>query len=117
VLTTCKGSVNDRGSAPGGALALFCRSTRPAVGEQLDGAVEGKRVHGVAAPQARVRRAVGDVRPEAAVLDDDRASRRGIRAQLAERSCRRALAAALRLGQQCRRLVDGQGEDLLLGVQ
>ena len=73
------------------ALASPGRLRAP-LGEELDRALERERLDVVAAPQARVRLAVGDVRAEAAVLDDDRLAADGVRAELAQR--RRAPAAA-----------------------
>src|SRR4029079_2069902 len=51
--------------------ALLPRPAVPALLDQAVGALRGDRVHRVAGPQGGVRLAVRDIRPEAALLEDD----------------------------------------------
>src|SRR5476649_50161 len=55
------------------------RALRPLVGEQLDRALEIDVVDVFAARDRRVRRAIGHVRAETAILDPNRLSARGVR--------------------------------------
>ena len=54
------------------------RASRTPLGEQLEGALERQALDVLAPAQARVRLPVGDVRPEAAVLDHERLAARGV---------------------------------------
>ena len=67
--------------------------------------------------QRGVGRAVGDVRAEAAVLDHHREPGRRVVADLAQRRLDRAATALLGLREQRQRLLERDGEDLLLAAQ
>src|SRR5262249_5713128 len=95
----------------------FRGAFRAPFGEQLKRAIEVERLGIVAAPEARVRLTVGDVRAELPLLDDDRLARRRIVAELRER--RLGLSAAtplLRLRQPSERLLKRDREELLLAL-
>ena len=102
------------GSGRGAAARAF----RTPLGEQLERPLERQRLDVVAPAQARVRLAVGDVRPEAAVLDDERLAARRIGPELLERRLRRAAAAPLlRLREDRLRLGWREREELLLATR
>ena len=63
-------------------------------GQKLERPLGRQRLDLVAAAQARIRLAVGHVRPETAVLDHDRLAARRIGAELAQRRLRCTLPAA-----------------------
>src|SRR5690348_18419584 len=70
-----RGKVGLSGPALAGGRPLLRRgSAGPPVGEELGGAVDRKGLGIVALPEARVRLAVRDVRPETARLNDHRLS-------------------------------------------
>src|SRR5918996_4126790 len=75
-------------------------------------------LHRVPPAQARVRLAVGHVRPEAAVADHDLPPGRRILAQLAERPARGSSPAAARwLSEELLGLVQRDREELLLALE
>ncbi len=103
-------------SLPG--AGLLGRAAGAAVGEQLRRPLVGDLLDRVALAQRRVGLAVGDVRAEPAVLDHHRLAGRRVGAELPQR--RRGggpPAALLRLGEQRRRLVEGDREQLVLGLE
>jgi hypothetical protein len=67
--------------------------------------------------QGRVGLAVGDVRAEPAVLDDDRPPRHGVVAELGQRRLGRGPPALLGLRVDRERLLEGDVEQLLLGLE
>ncbi len=82
-----------------------------------EASLERQRLRRLTAAQRRVVLAVGDVRAEAAVLDDQRLLGQRVDAHLAQRRRGRPALAGLRRGQQRQRLVQRDGEHLLLGLQ
>ena len=103
------------GALRGGRL-LRRRPRGPPLGEQLGGPLVGERLDVVALAQRGVGLAVGDVGAEPALLDHDRLAGDRVGAELLERRLRRRAAAALLgLGEQRQRLVERDGEQLLLG--
>src|SRR5512144_2148970 len=85
VVTERMGTARTSRSARGGTAAAGGtggRARRPALREQLRGALEGEAGHVVALAQARVRLAVGHVGAEAPVLHHHRAAGRRIGTQL-----------------------------------
>ena len=88
-----------------------------ALGEELGGALDGDRVDRVLLAEGGVVLAVGDVLPEAALLDHDRRTGDGVGAELLERRGGGGTAALLGLGVDRERLVEGDVEDLGLGLQ
>src|SRR6476646_1279886 len=88
--------------------ALAGRRTLGALlGEQLVAPLGGDGRRVVVLAERRVRLAVGDVRAEAAVLDDDGLAADGVGAELLERRRRRGPPALLGLGVDRERLVEG----------
>ena len=96
---------------------LHRRPRGAAVGEQLGGALDGDRLGLVPLAQRRVRRPVGHVGPEATRAHDDRRGGLGVVAELPERRGRGPAPARLGLREERQRLVEGHGEQLLLGVE
>src|SRR5690606_13157888 len=103
-----------RGAAGGGLLR---RSLGALLGELLDRDLLRDLLDLLRRSQRHVGGAVGDVRAEAAVLDDDRLLRGRVRAELLERGLRRGAAAGLGLGVDLLGLLEGDREDLLLRLQ
>src|SRR5262245_42528615 len=84
-------------------------------GQKFEGPLECQPLRVVSSAQARIRLAVGDVRPESTVLDDERPSALGVRPQLLEwRLWRASPAALLWLRENRLRLLGGEGQQLLL---
>ena len=105
------------GRCPFGRLLLH-RTPGPPVGQQLGGPLVGQLLHRIAPAQRGVGLAVGDVRAEPAVLDHHRLAGGRVHAQLLQR--RRGgspPAAQLGLGEDGLRLLQGDREQLLLGLQ
>ena len=88
-----------------------------ALGEQLGGALEGDRLDGVVLAEGGVVLAVGDVLAEAAGLHDHRLPGDRVVAELLQRRRGGGPAALLGLGVDRQRLVEGDREQLLLGVE
>src|SRR5579884_2929651 len=86
----------------------------PPLLQQLGRPLQGDPLDRVAAAQARVRLAVGDVGTEPALLDDDRLAARRIRAELPERRRSCAPPARARLREQRERVLERDREQLLL---
>src|SRR5437899_2754595 len=80
--------------------ALFRRAGVAAVLEQLGRPRRGDLVDRIGGTKARVRLAVRDVGPEAALLEDDRLAAHGVVAQLLEGRRGRPTSPRLRLGEQ-----------------
>src|SRR5687767_11366392 len=98
--------------------SLGRRPLRTPLRQQLDGTLGRERLHVVAAPEARVRLAVGDVGPEAALLEHDRLAGGWIRAELLQRRLRRGAATSfLWFREELERLVQGDREQLLLRLE
>src|SRR6185312_9925895 len=95
------------------------RGGGPPVGEQLGTALRRDGRHLVALAQRGVGLAVGHVGAEPPVLDHHRLAAHRVVAQLAQRGRGGGPAAAARLGlrEQRLRLVEGDGEHVLLGRQ
>src|SRR5215218_3243670 len=72
------------------ARGLLGRTASALVGEQLGGAFQGDRLRVVVLAQGRVDLAVGDIRAEAALLDEHRLPGRRVGTQLAQRGLRLA---------------------------
>ena len=98
--------------------AFFRRARFPSRRQQLGRAFLRQRLHCIARAQTRVHLAVGDVRPETAVLDHHRLPAHRIGAELAQRRRGRgAPAPLLRLGEQRERLLERHREQLLLVLE
>ncbi|MPM17748.1 hypothetical protein SDC9_64147 [bioreactor metagenome] len=89
----------------------------PLLGEQLGAPLRGQRFQDVGPAQRRVGLAVGDVRPEPAVLDHHRLAGDRVGAQLLERRLGRGPATLLGLGVDRLGLGQRDGEDLVLRPQ
>src|SRR5436305_8802108 len=79
--------------------AFLHRPARPAVGQQLGGALRRDALDRIARPERRVRLAIGHVGAEPALLEDDRLAADRIVAELLQRGCRFPAAALARLGE------------------
>ena len=88
----------------------------PALGQQLGGPVHVDGLDRVALAQAGVGGAVGHVGAEAALLHDDGQVGGRVGAELAQRRCRRPAPALLGLGEERPRLVERDGEELVLAA-
>src|SRR5581483_5088588 len=100
------------------ARRLLRGALRASLREQLDGPVDRQRLDRLAAAEARVRLAVGDVAAEASFLDDDRPAARGIRPEVTQRRLGRTpRPSRLRLCQHFERVVEGDREQLLLALE
>src|SRR4029450_336065 len=84
--------------------------------EELDGSFGRDRVRCVPSPKAGIRLAVCDVGAEATVPQHDRLAARRVCAELFERPARGSTAASASWGfrEKCLRLVERDGEELLL---
>src|SRR5690606_2083599 len=96
---------------------LLRRGLGPAVGQEFGGALHRDRLHVVALAQGGVALPVGDVGAEAALLDHHGPAGLGVRAEFPQRRRRGAAAPLLRLREQLPGLLDGDREQLLLGLQ
>src|SRR4051812_24150041 len=96
---------------------LLDRPPLTTVLEQLRGPLRGDRLDGIPCSQACVRLAVGHVRPEATLLQDDGLLPPGVLAALLERRGGGAAAPLLRLGELGERLLERDREHLLLGLE
>src|SRR3954451_14199686 len=96
--------------------AFLHRPARPAVGQQLGGALGRDALDRIAGPERGVRLPVGHVGAEPALLEDDRLAADGIVPELLEGRRRFAAAALARLGELEERLVERDREELLLAL-
>src|SRR5699024_3306218 len=85
--------------------------------EQLIGPRVRQGLRGVPAAQRRIGRAIGDIRPESTLLDGHRLAGDVVVPQTLERRLRGSAAATLRLRVDATRLVQRDGEQLLLAAQ
>src|SRR6188472_3291760 len=95
---------------------LLDRPAGPLVGEQLVAALGADLLRVVVLAQRRVGLAVGDVGPEPTVLDHHRLARHGVGAQLGQRRLGGRSPALLGLGVDRQGLLEGDLEELLLGL-
>src|SRR5699024_10051036 len=93
---------------------LLGRSLGPLLGDQLIGPLSGQALHRIGLAQGGVGGSVGDIGPEAAVLDHYLLARDRVLAELLQRRLRARAAPPLGLGIDLQRLLKGDGEDLLL---
>ena len=98
-------------------FALRRRAPVAPVLEQLGRPLRADRLDRVGRPQAGIRLAVGHVRAEPALLEDDRLPADRVVAELLQRRRGRSAAALFRLGELGQRLVEGDREQLLLAVE
>src|SRR5699024_9399194 len=96
---------------------FLCRRFGAAVGEEFLGSFGRYRFHIIVFAQRRVVFAVGDIRAEPAVLEDDRLAADGIVTELLERGLCCLTSAGLRLGEQFARLILRDRQQVFFAVQ
>src|SRR6478752_3602120 len=100
-----------------GRAALLRGPRLAACLEQLGGPFRADRLDRIGRFEARVRLAVRDVGPEAALLEDDRLLADGVVAELLQGRRRRPATALARLRELGERLLERDREHLLLAVE